>query len=50
MELKQLIEAAWSNKALSKEAVYADAIRTVIEEVDKGRLRTAEPIDEAYGR
>ena len=45
MELKGLIEAAWSDRGLLKESKYVDAVRNVIEEVDKGRLRTASPIE-----
>ncbi len=44
MELKQIIEEAWGNRELLKEEKYAEAVRAVIEEVDKGRLRTAMPI------
>src|SRR5450432_92764 len=44
MELKQLIEEAWDNRELVKESRYADAVRAVIEEVDKGRLRVASPV------
>lgn len=43
--MKDLILAAWSDRALLKDSQYTDAIRAVIEEVDKGRLRTAEPIN-----
>jgi 2,3,4,5-tetrahydropyridine-2-carboxylate N-succinyltransferase len=43
MELKQLISEAWANRELVKDAKYADAVRSVIEEVDKGRLRVASP-------
>src|SRR5438309_1619202 len=43
MELKQLITEAWANRDLLKEARHADAVRAVIEEVDKGRLRVASP-------
>ena len=43
MELKTTIEAAWQDRGLLKEAKYSDAVRAVIEEVDKGRLRVAEP-------
>jgi 2,3,4,5-tetrahydropyridine-2-carboxylate N-succinyltransferase len=43
MEWKQMIAAAWDNRELVKDAQYADAIRAVIEEVDKGRLRVASP-------
>lgn len=45
MELQELIQAAWANRELLKETVYADAVRAVIEEVDKGRLRTASPVE-----
>ena len=45
MELQQMIRAAWANRELLKDAAYADAVRAVIEEVDKGRLRTAEPVN-----
>ena len=41
--MKELILEAWSNRALLKEAKYTDAVRAVIEEVDKGRLRVASP-------
>ena len=44
MELKEQILAAWANRDLLKEGVYANAVRTVVEEVDKGRLRTASPV------
>ena len=43
MELRSLIETAWGNRELLKESTYTDAVRAVIEEVDKGRLRVAEP-------
>ena len=48
MSIKELILEAWSNRDLLKEATYADAVRFVIEEVDKGRLRTAEPADNGW--
>lgn len=43
MELQQLIEAAWENRELLKEAQYEQAVHDTIEEIDKGRLRVAEP-------
>jgi 2,3,4,5-tetrahydropyridine-2-carboxylate N-succinyltransferase len=43
MEFKTTIEAAWQDRGLLKDAKYSDAVRAVIEEVDKGRLRVAEP-------
>ncbi|MBC7688080.1 MAG: 2,3,4,5-tetrahydropyridine-2,6-dicarboxylate N-succinyltransferase [Aquabacterium sp.] len=45
MDLQQLINEVWNNRDLLKESMYADAVRDVIEEVDKGRLRTASPVD-----
>lgn len=43
MSLQNQILEAWGNRELLKDNTYADAVRAVIEEVDKGRLRTAEP-------
>ncbi|ATL48050.1 2,3,4,5-tetrahydropyridine-2,6-dicarboxylate N-succinyltransferase [Chitinophaga caeni] len=43
MELKELILAAWNDRALLQDNTYSDAVRAVIESVDKGHLRVAEP-------
>ena len=43
MELQQLISEAWNDRQLLKQTEHADAVRAVIEEVDKGRLRVASP-------
>src|SRR5678816_4065686 len=43
MELKHLIETVWTDRELIKDKTYSDAVRAVIEEVDKGRLRVASP-------
>lgn len=48
MILKDKINAAWDNRELLKDLVYADAVREVIEEVDKGRLRTAHPVGDGW--
>ena len=48
MELKDSILAAWSDRELLKNAEYADAVRAVIEEVDKGRLRVAEKVGDDW--
>ena len=48
-ELKTLIQEAWANRELLKDNVYSEAVRTLIEEVDKGRLRTASPTDNPGG-
>jgi len=44
MELKTYIEAAWADRELLNQTVYTDAVRSVIEAVDKGTLRTAQPV------
>jgi len=48
MELQQLILKAWANRELLKEKNYSDAVKAVVEEVDKGRLRTASPTDTGW--
>jgi 2,3,4,5-tetrahydropyridine-2,6-dicarboxylate N-succinyltransferase len=48
MELNALIAEAWGNRELLKENKYSDAVRTVIEQVDKGALRTASPSDSGW--
>ncbi|MDQ2658406.1 MAG: 2,3,4,5-tetrahydropyridine-2,6-dicarboxylate N-succinyltransferase [Bacteroidota bacterium] len=44
MELTQIIERAWADRALLKEASTQSAIRSVVEQLDKGTLRVAEPV------
>lgn len=41
--LQERLSAALADRLLLQQPVYADAVRAVIEEVDKGRLRVAEP-------
>jgi 2,3,4,5-tetrahydropyridine-2,6-dicarboxylate N-succinyltransferase len=48
LKMKDLILAAWSNRELLKDKKYSDAVRAVIEEVDKGRLRTAAPSESGW--
>src|SRR4029078_11772335 len=42
-ELQSIIEQAWENRALLQETKTTDAIREVIELLDAGKLRVAEP-------
>ena len=49
MSLETMIKEVWDNRELLKNNTYSDAVRNVIEEVDKGRLRTAEPVPGAAG-
>jgi 2,3,4,5-tetrahydropyridine-2,6-dicarboxylate N-succinyltransferase len=46
--MKELILEAWSNRELLKDTKYTDAVRAVIEEVDKGRLRVASPSESGW--
>ncbi len=43
MELKNIIERAWEDRSLLKDKSVVDAIDSIIEDLDKGRRRIAEP-------
>jgi 2,3,4,5-tetrahydropyridine-2,6-dicarboxylate N-succinyltransferase len=43
--MKDVIEKAWKNRSLLSEKETIDAIEFVIEEIDKGRIRVAEPTE-----
>jgi len=43
--IQNFIEQAWENKELLKEENYKNAIRKVIELLDKGSIRVAEPLE-----
>jgi 2,3,4,5-tetrahydropyridine-2-carboxylate N-succinyltransferase len=42
-EIKQIIENAWDNRELLKESNVQSKVRDVIEMLDKGKIRVAEP-------
>jgi 2,3,4,5-tetrahydropyridine-2,6-dicarboxylate N-succinyltransferase len=46
--MQQIIESAWQNRELLKEAATQEAIREVIEMLDKGALRVAEPVADGW--
>ncbi len=48
MDLHAQIDAAWNNRELLKEKTYTDAVNEVIEAVDKGQLRVAEPGNQGW--
>ena len=48
MEIKDTINEVWNDRSLLKQDAYSNAIKLVIEEVDKGRLRVAEPQGETW--
>src|SRR5690606_12146515 len=47
--LQTAVAAAFADRSLIHENTYADAVRAVIEEVDKGRLRVAQPSPDGEG-
>lgn len=46
--MQQIIEAAWENRELLKDQKTTNAIREVIEQLDKGKLRVAQPMGENW--
>src|SRR5215218_4636217 len=48
MKLKDTVEQAWQNRALLSDLNIVNDIKAVIEEVDKGRLRVAEPTENGW--
>ena len=46
--LQEVIEKAWDDRSLLKETSTQNTIREVIEHIDKGRLRTAEPTENGW--
>ena len=47
-DLKEIIEKAWDNRDLLKEETTTTAIRKVIDLLDKGELRVAEPTKDGW--
>lgn len=45
---QQTVETAYNDRELLKDEKYSSVIKTVIEEVDKGRLRVAQPSAEGW--
>ena len=46
--MKKTIEDAWDNRELLEKAMTIEAVYSVIEELDKGRLRVAEPVGDNW--
>ncbi|MGN6247171.1 MAG: 2,3,4,5-tetrahydropyridine-2,6-dicarboxylate N-succinyltransferase, partial [Ginsengibacter sp.] len=44
MDLEKMIGEAWNNRELLKDETYTDAVRNVIDNLDEGKLRVAEPV------
>lgn len=47
-QLRTIIEQAWSDRSLLQQESVQNAVETVIEHLDKGRLRTAEPSENGW--
>lgn len=47
MELQNMISDVWNNRELLNDQNYTDAIRNVIDKIDEGNLRVAEPVQES---
>lgn len=47
-EIRSIIEAAWEDRELLKADKTQDAIRAVIDQLDQGILRVAEPVGDAW--
>ncbi len=48
MTNQSLVEAAWQNREHLKEKPYQDAVKATLEDLDKGRVRTAEPTADGW--
>ena len=48
MDLQQVIERAWEDRSLLKEADVQNAIREVVAKLDQGQLRVAEPAGDGW--
>ncbi len=46
--MREIIEQAWENRDLLKDESVQNAIRNVIEQIDSGKLRVAEPTDTGW--
>jgi 2,3,4,5-tetrahydropyridine-2-carboxylate N-succinyltransferase len=47
-EIREIIESAWENRELLKEQNTIDTIRKVVDLIDKGTLRVAEPVSDGW--
>jgi 2,3,4,5-tetrahydropyridine-2-carboxylate N-succinyltransferase len=48
IELKEIIEASWENRELLKQTETVKAIESVVEHLDKGSIRVAEPLEDGW--
>ena len=48
MDLKEMITSVWADRQLLNQPEYINAIKQVIEKLDKGELRTAMPVNDTW--
>jgi 2,3,4,5-tetrahydropyridine-2,6-dicarboxylate N-succinyltransferase len=48
MQLQELIEKTWADRELLKQAEIQSAIHEVVDQLDKGKLRVAEPVGDGW--
>ena len=48
MSLQVQIQEVWANRELLKDSQYTEAVKSAIEDVDKGRLRVATPTENGW--
>ena len=48
MNLRETVEAAWSDRTLLNQDKVKKAIHEVVEQLDKGQLRVAQKVDEKW--
>ena len=48
MQLQEQIEKAWADRELLKSTATQNAIREVVAQLDKGKLRVAEPSNDGW--
>ncbi|MGK7395872.1 MAG: 2,3,4,5-tetrahydropyridine-2,6-dicarboxylate N-succinyltransferase [Candidatus Cyclobacteriaceae bacterium M3_2C_046] len=48
MDLKEIIEKAWDNRALLEDKDVQITVKTIIDELDRGQLRVAEPAENGW--
>ena len=46
--MREIIESAWNNRDLLEESETQETIRSVIEQLDKGKIRVAEPFENGW--
>ena len=47
-DLKEIIDNAWDNREILKDKDTQIAIKTIIDEIDMGTLRAAEPMENGW--